>query len=597
MQMMSLRELSSMGWAEIIDNVDAAVFVEDFEGNIHYVNSRASEIFGYSRDEFYGHGIKIIVPEFERGRLSSIRDELRNRGVLEFEAVNISKMGEHVPVKIHAKYSKNGNEELAVITLNDLRPQRKYEKLLSVMSEHINEAIIITDVAGRVLHWNTGAEELFGYTRGEIMGKLFYEYIVPDSERYVRMLSRLNEGNLKHTDVRHVARADFVKKDGTVFHGEVVHSVAKIDDNIYGIAMIKDISEQIASEEEQRSIIERYETILDKMMGGVLILKDEKIVYANPGIIKLTGFSLNEVLGKSIQDYIMEKYKPVVSVNYRRRMMDNTGPEEYLLQVRKKRGGYLWLMVKPTRIKLGDEFADLISMVDITRIKNTEDMLFHFSSVISKIVGIKESTEIYRIIWEEIGQKMGFDAMIFFDASEDGKRVLRFGTDDSKNLDIDCILHGASENAMYIENAEGCGAPDTNIYVVSSDKMEDCNCALLALRKKKEIDADEKKMLQILASHLFLSVKNLQTMKVVERSGNLQELLVRIISHDLKTHLAIIRGYAELLSEKMDPDYIGEINRAVLEAINLIEKTNTFSKLDMEHLKRARETSKIFTLI
>jgi PAS domain S-box-containing protein len=45
-------------------------------------------------------------------------------------------------------------------------PQYVYQKLL----ENISDSIIINDLDGKILFWNKGAEEIFGYTKEEMIG-------------------------------------------------------------------------------------------------------------------------------------------------------------------------------------------------------------------------------------------------------------------------------------------------------------------------------------------------------------------------------------------------------------------------------------------
>ena len=45
--------------------------------------------------------------------------------------------------------------------------------------DEIPDAVIATTPAGKILHWNKGAESVFGFTSAEAIGRLLEEIIVP----------------------------------------------------------------------------------------------------------------------------------------------------------------------------------------------------------------------------------------------------------------------------------------------------------------------------------------------------------------------------------------------------------------------------------
>jgi diguanylate cyclase (GGDEF)-like protein/PAS domain S-box-containing protein len=62
----------------------------------------------------------------------------------------------------------------------------------SMLLEHIDAAVIVTDMSGRVLSWNSGAEELYGWTQSEAVARRLRELIVPgDGEPVEEVLAGL----------------------------------------------------------------------------------------------------------------------------------------------------------------------------------------------------------------------------------------------------------------------------------------------------------------------------------------------------------------------------------------------------------------------
>ncbi len=152
------------------------------------------------------------------------------------------------------------------------------------------EAILSTDSDGRVDTWNPAAERMFGYSAGEITGK------VP------RILTArpedLEEASIVAESVQrgeHVVRYETVRrrKDGSLF--DVAFSASPITDEsgrVIGSAVIaRDISERnraeaalLASELQFRGIFEHAP------MGMVMVDVEGRILLANAAVQRILGY-------------------------------------------------------------------------------------------------------------------------------------------------------------------------------------------------------------------------------------------------------------------------------------------------------------------
>lgn len=133
---------------------------------------------------------------------------------------------------------------------------RRYEQAKSARNfldrilEESNDAIVQFDLHGSVVSWNKGAERIFGMTRDEAIGRLFYELpiIPPDRREDIReLLSRVGRGEQVH-----VFEVECRNREGTRM--EVLLSASPARDqhgHIVGlVAFSKDISEQKKQSEQ-----------------------------------------------------------------------------------------------------------------------------------------------------------------------------------------------------------------------------------------------------------------------------------------------------------------------------------------------------------
>ena len=94
------------------------------------------------------------------------------------------------------------------------------EKLHRLMIQEIQDfAIILLDLDGTILSWNSGAEKITGYKESEILGQNFRIFYLPQDRQYQRP-EQLIELAKREGRARHIGRR--LKKDGTIFWGSIL---------------------------------------------------------------------------------------------------------------------------------------------------------------------------------------------------------------------------------------------------------------------------------------------------------------------------------------------------------------------------------------
>ncbi|MBM4055107.1 MAG: PAS domain S-box protein [Planctomycetes bacterium] len=123
---------------------------------------------------------------------------------------------------------------------------RSGEEKLRKITESAFDAIIIIDSHGAINFWNGAAETMFGYKRGEVLGKDVHKVIVPETyyDSYLTGFSHFRKtgtGALIGKKIMLPA----IKKDGTEFYAE--HSFAAFGTNgsWSAVSIIRDCTEQI----------------------------------------------------------------------------------------------------------------------------------------------------------------------------------------------------------------------------------------------------------------------------------------------------------------------------------------------------------------
>ncbi len=187
---------------------------------------------------------------------------------------------------------------------------------LAAIVESTEDAVIGKTLKGVVTTWNQGAEEMFGYTSQEAIGKRLIELIVPPDRTMEEetILERIRKGEkVSHFDTKRIRR------DGTELDVSVAASPIKdANGDIVGAAKtIRDIGPQKAVEDQIRHLnvtleqqvaertleIRRYHSLQEAILNqaGYAIIatdRDGLITLFNPAAERMLGYTSEEMTGK-----------------------------------------------------------------------------------------------------------------------------------------------------------------------------------------------------------------------------------------------------------------------------------------------------------
>jgi PAS domain S-box-containing protein len=178
--------------------------------------------------------------------------------------------------------------------------------LLASIVESSDDAIITKTSQGIITSWNSGAEQIYGYTSVEVLGQPISILVPPGHvDEVPEILERIKQGaSIHHYETQRR------RKDGQVIHVSV--SVSPVKDKagrIIGASTIaRDITAEVEarkrSEEELRKAAERLfllASIVEYSDDAIITKTSQGIITSwNGGAEKIYGFPANEVIGEPI---------------------------------------------------------------------------------------------------------------------------------------------------------------------------------------------------------------------------------------------------------------------------------------------------------
>lgn len=253
-----------------------------------------------------------------------------------------------------------------------LLQKQSEEKLLELASivESSDDAIISKTLDGTITSWNKGAEKIFGYAANEAIGKLL-NILIPtelDNEE-TKIIEEIKNG--KHIEQYETKRQ---RKSGETIYVSVTASpVRDQKGRINGVSIVsRDITKHKRAEEKFRLAVEAAPN------GMVMVDKSGKITLVNKQMEKLFGYSKEELMGKTIELLIPDRFKSK-HPEYRNSFFNDPqmrlmGVGRDLFGVRKD-GTEFPVEIGLNPIRTEEGIFVLASIIDITERKNSEKML------------------------------------------------------------------------------------------------------------------------------------------------------------------------------------------------------------------------------
>ncbi len=158
--------------------------------------------------------------------------------------------------------------------------------------DQIHESVITMDLAGYITSWNKGAEQLFGYRAEEAVGRNILFLYADESDDDLQFNDAFLERGGREMEVRRR------RKSGEIFWASLSLSLMRdAEGEAVGlIGYLSDITDRLAAAEDLRL----HASIFEHSGEGILITDaDERIVAVNKAFCRITGYSKEEVLGRS----------------------------------------------------------------------------------------------------------------------------------------------------------------------------------------------------------------------------------------------------------------------------------------------------------
>lgn len=444
----SERKQAEEKYRRIVETANEGIWEVDNEMRTVFVNPRMAEMLGYTAEEMIGRTVfEFIFPEdyaegerrLERAkqgtptRSNEFRYRRKDGSVLWTIASNTPKL------------DAQGNFLGSFAMISDITERQRNEERLREQAGILEWAhVIIRDIDSRIILWNKGTEQLYGWTKEEALGKVSHELFrtkFPISlEDYEKELFTNHEweGELEH--ISRDGRQIIVASYQMIHHNATGEPIAilevnnditerkKAEEALRELNLelenrvqerttelqkaIRVLRDEIAERKQAEELLRSWAHIFEHSHWGIATVFQDRFVMMNPMFAKMHGYMVEELIGHSIYEVLAPESH--AQTREQVRITYESGHHVYENNHIRKDGSIFPALVDTSVIRdsQGNVLYRAINVQDITERKQAEQALKesrqYLQTLSRRLVEVQEEERraIARDLHDRVGQNL-----------------------------------------------------------------------------------------------------------------------------------------------------------------------------------------------
>lgn len=382
----------------LIDASPLAIVDFDRDGRIRSWNPAAQRMFGWTAEETLGEPPPWL-PEAETAVFQqSLATVLAGNAFSGRELERLRRDGSKIEISVSvAPIAEPSGEVVGMMAvIADVTERRRAERALvaseartAAVLQAALDAVITIDHLGRIVEFNPAAEETFGWTSGEVLGRGFLELALPARLRggFAQTIAT-GTGSLLGSRLE----IDAVRADGGEFSAELVLSRVAVEGPPLFSACLRDITRRKAQEEQLRETVAKYRTLVERLPIATYVNElgwPVRTTWIGPQIEAMLGYLPEEWLADGFYEARIhpDDRERVLAAVRRTHETGDAFRHEYRLLG--KDGGVVWVLDETVAVR-DEEYRPLFLqgfLIDVTDRKASEEAL-------------RQSEQLYRLVVE-----------------------------------------------------------------------------------------------------------------------------------------------------------------------------------------------------
>lgn len=240
------------------------------------------------------------------------------------------------------------------------------ETLLSAVLDAAADGIIVIGADGQILTYNDRFVEIWDISRQTLLTR-------DDRQVLAALVKKITDAAdfLHHVDTMAADRDGRALGVCRLIDGRVIeHETRPVrveDEKIGRVWTFRDITARVRAFTLLHESEERFRVFADSAAYGIVMHQDGEVVYANEAAGRELGYARDEMIGLRVIDFIPEDERPAMRERAAARAKaEGAAPAHYETAVRRKDGEIRMFELGVSSIRLKDQDAVVVTMVDIT---------------------------------------------------------------------------------------------------------------------------------------------------------------------------------------------------------------------------------------
>ena len=344
------------------------------EGLFRYVNPILATVFGYRVDEIVNKlgPLDLTAPDDRNVVTENIRKRVEGEAErIRYSFKGLRKDGRQIEIEVHGARIEYNGKPAIIGTLLDITERKQAEEALRAseakyrsLFENVLEGIFQSTANGRLLTANPALVRMLGYESEEELKRVDIArnlYVNPaQREAWAQELEK--EGVIQNVELT------LKRKDGK--HITVLENAHVVRNEqgavLYYEGTLTDITERKQAERALQESEERFRNLVENITDVFYVSNAKgQLLYCSPNFFAETGYSPDEVLGRSYVRFIDPDDRRRVVDHYLKQAASGTVDTRCELKVRRKDGTHLWAE-QVTRI-VRDDAGNVVEYRNVTR--------------------------------------------------------------------------------------------------------------------------------------------------------------------------------------------------------------------------------------
>jgi len=575
---------SEVYYRTLVETSPEAIIIIDTRGKVEYASNRAYDLFGVPLGAplLKNSVFDWIVPEDRAMVFAKIGDAIAGKSrphSSEYRLVKENGTIFWAEVAAAPFFDDNGEVTRLLLLCHDiserreaLQALRESEERFSRLSEATFEGIVVSR-DGKIIDSNIQFERMLGYEHTETVGTEISAFVAPESRTKVaEHIQSMSEVPYEHLALR---------KDGSAFPVEIRAKTIAANGHILRLTAVRDMTERKKMEEDLR-IVWRA---VDQSPASIVITDTTgTIQYVNPAFTEVSGYSLEDVVGK----------------NPRILKSGLTSPEEYSRLWETIVYGGVWHGTFANRKKNGELYWESASISGVT---NEHGVITHFVAVKMDTTDAKKMEDALRMSEQRYRNLMEHSPDGVYKTTHDGKFV------ELNQALVNMLGYNSKEELMAINIVTDLYfAPGDRERAVADEQGDQMSVFRLKKKDGTEVWVEDHGRYVAGENNSILYHEGIlrditQRLKGEEERKRLEHQLFQSqkfesigtlasgIAHDFNNTLNIIRGNVDLLLESANKagkneQRLEKISKAADHGAQLVKQLLTFAR-KTEFVKRS----------